>query len=464
MRVILNAVAAVEMKTGVGHYTAELVRCLRGQVGDDRIDCFPGPLLRQGFRAWRALSRGRTKTTGGAAAGPAPARHGLKRRLAACLRGPGMALRTACFRGLCRLRGYDLYHEPNFVPLPVDLPTVVTLHDLSVLLHPHWHPADRVAFYEQHFHRGLATCAHVLAVSEFTRQEVIHHLGLPPWRVTRTSNGVRLGMKPLPQAEVEGVLRRLGLAPGYLLYVGTVEPRKNVLTLLRAYCDLPAALRDRHPLVLAGAWGWGVADVAAYLHDEARHKGVRHLGYVADADLPALYNGARALAYPSLYEGFGLPPVEMLACGGAVLASTAGAVAETVGGQAHLVEPLDLAGWRDALRRVCTDEDWWAALRRGATEAARPYTWERCAAETLRVYRALAGQPETSTLLDPSPAGGRLEIRVVPQAAAEEKAYAAAPARQATPKRRSVSARPIRSASQPASKLPNGSIPRKATV
>jgi alpha-1,3-rhamnosyl/mannosyltransferase len=102
------------------------------------------------------------------------------------------------------------------------------------------------------------------------------------------------------------------------------------------------------------------------------------------------------LVFPSLYEGFGLPPVEMLACGGAVLASTAGAVAETVGRQAHLVEPLDVDGWRKAMLRVATDDDWWRGLRRGAVEAARPFTWERCAADTLRVYRHLCGQSQTS--------------------------------------------------------------------
>ena len=116
-----------------------------------------------------------------------------------------------------------------------------------------------------------------------------------------------------------------------------------------------------------------------------------HLGYVADADLPVLYNGARALVYPSLYEGFGLPPVEMLACGGAVLASTAGALAETVGGQAHLIPAADEDGWRAAMLRVVTEDEWWQSLRQGAVEAARPYTWERCAATALRVYRQACG-------------------------------------------------------------------------
>ena len=118
--------------------------------------------------------------------------------------------------------------------------------------------------------------------------------------------------------------------------------------------------------MLVGGWGWNSADVAAYLDGEAKARGVLHLGYVPDRHMPALYNGARALIFPSFYEGFGLPPLEMLACGGAVIASTAGAIAETVGRVAHLVEPLDLDGWRTAMQRVVADDDWQQELRRGA--------------------------------------------------------------------------------------------------
>ena len=205
-----------------------------------------------------------------------------------------------------------------------------------------------------------------------------------------------------PEAQVAPVLRQLGLPPRYLLYLGTIEPRKNLLRLLRVYCSLPDAVRSRWPLLLVGGWGWNAGDVAEYLHDEARHRGVTHLGYVADADLPLLYNGARALAFPSLYEGFGLPPVEMLACGGAVLASTAGAVAEMVRGQGHLIAAEDEDGWRSALQRVVTDDEWWQALRRGAVVAARPYTWENCARATLGVYRKVCGSAdEQATPVEP---------------------------------------------------------------
>jgi alpha-1,3-rhamnosyl/mannosyltransferase len=202
---------------------------------------------------------------------------------------------------------------------------------------------------------------------------------------------VRPGLRPLTAEECRPALARLGLPPGYLLYLGTVEPRKNVLLLLKAYCSLPERLRLRCPLVLVGNWGWNTAEVRDYLHGEARHRGALHLGYAAEPDLNAVYNGARALLYPSLYEGFGLPPVEMLACGGAVLASTAGALVETVGARAHLLPPHDVDAWRRAMTRVVEDDDWWRWLRRDAAEVVRPFTWEQCAADTLGAYQAVCG-------------------------------------------------------------------------
>jgi alpha-1,3-rhamnosyl/mannosyltransferase len=394
VRVIVNQLPALMRKTGIGHYAAELVRCLRRQAGEGPIRTFPQDWLGHAPRLWDRL-RSRLEPTAGEP-GAGPRRSGtvlgsLRKTALQCLRRGGRHLIGLYFQASCRGGRYDLYHETNFIPLPSDLPTVTTLHDLSVVLHPEWHPAHRVAYFERHFHRGLARCAHFLTVSEFGRQEVIRTLNIAPERVTRTYNGIRPGLGPLPLEEVADGLRRLGLPPAYLLYLGTIEPRKNVLMLLRAYCALPGPLRQRCPLLLVGGWGWNAGDVAAYFHGEARHRGVLHLGYFPEESLPVVYNGARALAYPSWYEGFGLPPVEMMACGGAVLASTAGAVAETVGSSAHLIDPADLEGWRAALARVIQDDDWRETLRRGATEVARPFTWDRCAADTLRVYEKLCG-------------------------------------------------------------------------
>ena len=390
MRVLVNQQAVFGARTGIGHYVRELLRGLQGLAGADAIDAYPTGLLGRTSRWAARFTRPRDS---GIAHGSTQASwlRDCRHKLLAALRPAGQSLFGQLFRWHCRRGRYDLYHEPNFICYPSAAPTVATLHDLSVVLHPEWHPAHRAALFQRHFDRTLHQAVHFFAISQTGRQEIMRTFGVAPERVTCTYMGVRSGLRPLPACDVAPVLQRLGLPPRYLLCVGTIEPRKNVLRLLRLYASLPAALRAAWPLVLAGSWGWNTEDVAEYYQREGRHRGILHFGYVPDRYLPMVYNGARALVFPSFYEGFGLPPVEMLACGGAVLASTAPAVVETVGAKAHLIDPHDDDGWRAALQRVLTDDDWWLGLRQGAVDVARPFTWERCAAQTLQIYRQLTG-------------------------------------------------------------------------
>lgn len=399
MRLLVNQLSALRQKTGVGHYTEQLCRSFRRCSGRDEIEAYPSGSAR---RAYKALAR-LFPLIGRGTSEAAHESRSLRGLAAQYVRGAATALLARHFAVVCARRHYDLYHEPNFIPLPVNCPTVSTLHDLSVVRHPEWHPADRVRHFERELPRALKECVHFITVSEFVRQEVIGTLGIAPARVTAVHNGVRSGLRPIGSEAVARTLKSLHLPSRYLLHVGTIEPRKNVLMLLRAYCSLPSLLRERWPLLLVGGWGWGTSAVAAYWREHARHRGVILSGYVADRHLAALYSGARALVYPSLYEGFGLPPLEMMACGGAVLASTAGAVVETAGGQAHLIPAQDVDGWRFAMERVLTDDDWWQSLRRGAVEAAAPYTWDRCAAATLRVFRSVAGKPATAAVSEDAP-------------------------------------------------------------
>jgi alpha-1,3-rhamnosyl/mannosyltransferase len=382
MRVIVNELQSLKQRTGIGHYTAELLRCARLQAPDDQIDGFPTGWVRRTtaacFRAGSQLAQ--PASLRAMFAGPV-----------SLLRDGWQAFLNHRFYRLCARGKYDLYHEPNFLPMATDCTTVATLHDLSVVLHPEWHPADRVRRFEQRLPGVLADCAHFLADTESVRHEVMQKLGVPAERISRVYMGIRPDLCLLPNQVVERELARLGLPPQYLLSVGTIEPRKNLLRLMQVYCSLPESLRSDWPLVIAGGWGWNAGQTQRYLEDVGRHCGVLHLGYVADDQLPLLYNGARALLFPSYYEGFGLPPLEMMACGGAVIASTAAALVETVSGQAHLLHPEDDHGWREAIIRVVRDNDWWRSLRKGARQRAWPFTWERCAEETLAVYRSACG-------------------------------------------------------------------------
>lgn len=397
MRVIYNRTSAWEVKTGVGHYAMQLYYGLRRHAGDLHIDCYPNPWIWMARRGWerfrppqKQLIDARRHEDRSGAGQPAPPRISLAR-----LRRWGRGVLERHHQNTFFGSGYDLYHEPNFIPEPSDLPTLSTLHDLSAVLHPEWHPAERNAWYQEHFERAMNQCRHFLAVSEFTRRQVIQVLGVAPDRITCVHNGFRPDCRPLPAPWVRRRLGQLDLPENYLIFVGTVEPRKNVLRLLQAYCGLPDSIRRHWPLLLAGPWGWNAKPIADYYESTARERGVRHLGYVSDADLVVLYNGARALVYPSLYEGFGLPVIEMLACGGAVIASTADALREVAGGCAHHVEPEDVDGLRTAMLRVVTDHEWQQTLRQGSIQRAQWFTWDRAALATLQVYRQLTGKSAT---------------------------------------------------------------------
>jgi glycosyltransferase involved in cell wall biosynthesis len=383
MRVVINATAALGARTGVGHYTVELIRAL-GRTKQVRIVLYPQPLLGR----LRLRLGGGPKPVSPQEVGQ-PTRKSLFRRAARIpFRWGWRALVETELRRTLHPRRADLYHEPNFFPLPSRLPTVVTVHDLSAVLHPEWHPLERVKLFETDFLPRVREFAHILTDSDSAREEIIRTLNLPADRITRAYPGIRETLRPLPAASVKPVLDRLGLPANYFLHVGTLEPRKNLLMLLRAYTSLSASMRERCPLVLVGPWGWRFDALNSYFENEAKHRNVRHLGYVSEADLPAVYNGARALLFPTFYEGFGLPAAEMLACGGAVIASSTPAVAELLDGCGTILDPNDADAWRLAMMDAIEDADWLQHLRLGGLNRAAEFTWANCARDTLVAYRA----------------------------------------------------------------------------
>lgn len=404
MRILFNQMSTLERKTGVGHYAHQLRHQL-SQRPDCQLSVFPTDgWLTWNRRARRCLEllkslpgrlrhRDRPRTVSDWLAGSCARRRLRKWTWQSYRRWVDHLQRQAFFSD-----AFDLYHEPNFIPVPSSLPTVVTVHDLSVLLHPEWHPAERVQWYKDQFSRTLSQASHIITVSEFTRQQVIRLLGIPDDCVTTVANGPRPEFRPLPAGAIAEVLRARGLPPQYLLYVGTIEPRKNILRLMQAYISLPAGLRRDWPLVLVGGWGWDVDAVRSFYEDVAVHQGVRHLGYMPDEDLPAIFNGARALVYPSHYEGFGLPPLEMMACGGAVLASRIPPHIEVTGGAAHLIAPEDTDGWHEAMEKVILDDAWHQELCTEAAARARLYSWARSARETAQVYRHVLESSSSSHL------------------------------------------------------------------
>lgn len=286
-------------------------------------------------------------------------------------------------------RRVSVYHEPNFLPLRFAGPTVVSIHDLSWIRYPETHPKERVAIMNRILPLALERVQHVITDSEFIRQEVIEEFGVSAERVRTTLLAPRGMFKPRDAASCAATLSKHKLQQrSYFLVVGTLEPRKNVETAVRAHARLPEAIRRTFPLVLVGMRGWLTSRLEGELKAPVESSEVRPLGFVTDDELANLYSGATALVYPSLYEGFGLPPLEAMACGTPVITSNVSSLPEVGGTAAVMHDPMDTEALRNAMKRFIDDAEFWLKKADASVKQAALFSWERCAKETIAVYRA----------------------------------------------------------------------------
>jgi alpha-1,3-rhamnosyl/mannosyltransferase len=382
VRIVINATPLLARRSGIGRYIHQLADALLRLDRENEYTFF------YGYSFGRALRDQPDRAVMTAKA------------LATRVMKDPWRLREAIHRTVFaagRLtRRFDLYHEPNYVPLPFSGPLVMTVCDLSVLLYPESHPPQRVAWFERGFLPAVTRAARIITISHYVKGEIVERLGLPPERVDVTCLAADPHFRPMGPEEIGPLLRARGLPERYVLTVGTVEPRKNLATLLRAYAALPPKLSQAHPLVIVGMQGW-VGDTSHYgeLAALASQLGladkVIFAGYVPDEELPAVYAGATVFVFPSLYEGFGLPPLEAMACGAPVISSNAASLPEVVGEAGLLVEPTDAATLTSAIEQVLSDDALRAALSSRGPQRAREFSWERCARETVGSYQRAAG-------------------------------------------------------------------------
>jgi glycosyltransferase involved in cell wall biosynthesis len=290
----------------------------------------------------------------------------------------------------------DLVHCPvNVLPLLSRVPSVLTIHDLIFMRYPQGYKPAKRLYLTMMTRLSVRRARRVIAVSEATRADVLHYLKVKPGRVLTVYNGVGEEFIPIEDAKVAQFKREQGLTGRVLLFVGTLEPRKNVETAIRAFSLFAndPEMRDV-TFAIGGSKGWYYDTIFA----EAERTGlaaegrVRFLGRVGEAELPLWYNVATAVVYPSRYEGFGLPALEAMRCGTPAITSTAEALREVVGDAGLLVDPNDVEGWASAMRTLLEDDTQARALgKRGRTRAAR-FNWDACARETLEVYRSVLGR------------------------------------------------------------------------
>ena len=352
-RVAIDAQSTVGVRSGIGQYTARLLEAARGS------DCFDIVPLTWGKNPPMRLDRR--------------------------LRWQQMEVPWRAGRARARILHVPGFDAPWLKPCPV----VLTVHDLIGMLLPEDLPPASHFYWSRWLPASVRRADRVITDSKHSRDDVVRLLGIPPERIEVIPLGVDVQFSPMRNRldEVDAVRRRLNLPPTFILFVGNIEPRKGLDTLVDAFSRLVAD-KPVH-LVIAGAAGW----YAGRLGDQIRALGlqgrVHAIGYVADEDLPAVFSAATLFAYPSRYEGFGLPPLEAMACGVPVVCSNAASLPEVVGDAAITVPPDDVAALGEALRRVLDDEELRCLMRERGLRRASTFTWQETARRTLAVYGSL---------------------------------------------------------------------------
>jgi len=288
-------------------------------------------------------------------------------------------------------RRADLFHvTPHLQHPPYSRVRITSfVHDPTCLLMPEFHTASNVRYFRHFAKEVLPRLAGVIVPSHAVKRDLVEKLSVQEDKVAVIHHGV--DQEFFPAGPLEPERRAFDLPERYILFLGAMEPRKNLATLLEAYRQLPEELRREYPLIVAGASGWKNRKLRAELERE-KARGVRSLGYVPPQALPLVYGGASVFVFPSLYEGFGMPLLEAMAAGAPVVTSNVSAMPEVVGDTGLIVDPKSPAELAAAIERVLADRDLRAALSEKGRQRAREFTWEKTAIATRQFFERVAGK------------------------------------------------------------------------
>lgn len=377
MRVGLDGYPLSEPRTGVGHYTLELARALALVSPEDEFELVsPAPFDpdAQGEIDRANLPNLRTVNP-----------------KASSIRGHWWSMGLPLY---ARKAGFDVFHGTNFdVPFWKRGRSVVTIHDLSALLHPDKHRARMVRRARLRLPLVVRAADKIITPAESVKREVCQRLSVKAGKVTAIPLASRAAFRPIPLAQTAPIRKRLGVEDDFLLFVGTLEPRKNLVTLLKAFEQILADSSFRPQLVIAGGEGWLMDELLAFMKKVAIADRLCLTGYLKDDELCALYSSCKAFIYPSVYEGFGLPPLEAMTCGAPVIAGRIPALQETLGSAALMVEPMDVEALAKAIAGLLGDDNRRQRLGSEGQHQAAEFSWERTARLTLDVYRKLLKIP-----------------------------------------------------------------------
>lgn len=287
-------------------------------------------------------------------------------------------------------RNLDLFHSPDFIaPRQAARRHIITIHDLHFLYYPQFLEEDALNYYRNQIMKSVKRADHILVQTDGTKRDVMKMLNAPEEKITVHHLGVNPSFKPMTTEQIQTILAPYNLPSEYLLFVGTIEPRKNLPTLFKAYALMREKTPDIPPLVLGGQAGWHVEQEMATLDELGLRKHVVWFQNVPPEVLSALYAGATLLIIPSFHEGFGMPALEAMACGTPAVVTNRGSVPEVIGDAAVYLDPTEPETIVEAVLSLLNDTDRYQEFRRRGLERSSQYTWQRTAQIALDVYRSL---------------------------------------------------------------------------
>ena len=373
MKVGLNATSLLSPLTGIGQYTYHLAKGLR-EKAELEVDFFYGNGWSHDLRR-RPLTHIKTLKT-------------LLKAFVPKTYEVSRLYQQYRFNERSFKKVGGIYHEPNFLAFNYAGPLVLTVHDLSWIHYPEMHPADRVRNMNKHFQKSMERASMIITDSQAIKDEIIEMFGVADTRIKSIPLGVESLFRPLTLEESTPVLQQHGLSyQKYILAVGTLEPRKNLSSVLLAYMQLPADIRKHYPLVLVGMIGWHTSALEKQMAPLVASGEIRLLGYLEREDLAVVIAGALTLVYPSIYEGFGLPPLEAMTCGVPVIASNVSSMPEVVGDSGLLVNPHDVDDIAKAMSLMISAPDIRFASAQKALVRSAEFSWDSCVDQTMGIYR-----------------------------------------------------------------------------
>ncbi|MCP4588746.1 glycosyltransferase family 1 protein [Pseudoalteromonas sp.] len=380
MQIVTNVAPLLSPLTGIGHYTEQLLRCLLQAPQIDDL-CGVSPLAFYSQAQLEKLLSQSIEDGRESNASPSEKKAVLPwrkvaKRVPYARHVKRLIQSHTAKRQASRFKDH-IYWEPNYSLLPLGNPSITTVHDLSHIHYPQYHPAERVRLLEHSLAESIEHSARVIAVSEYTKQDISHYFGINASKIDVVSPAVSDSFRSVySESDLQLVRKLHGLPERFILSVATIEPRKNIQGLLQAYSQLPPELRTHVPLVLVGLKGWLTEEVEKLLRPMVESGQVIRLGYVDQEHLPMIYQAATCLAYVSFFEGYGMPIAEAMAAGVPVLTSSRSSMPEVAAGSALLVNPEDIDAISQGLRQIVEDSELCHRMSEQGKVASSMYTWQ----------------------------------------------------------------------------------------